>query len=184
MQNKPEVVYLIILGYGVDLYKLRNYLDYVVSCYKKLQIDHPKARIIIIPTGGYTMRHSMPNFCEALVIGDYLANNGIYVDCFEKAATTTRQNFEGVAEFLHDGIISPANEIYITADWCRSFKARIFCRYFLGRWPHVLSFQLTKSWLSKLIQLLIILPAEILALWWPWLEARQLAHRQKQIKNS
>ncbi|TSC57023.1 MAG: hypothetical protein G01um101418_55 [Parcubacteria group bacterium Gr01-1014_18] len=155
----------VVMGYGAIFHEgIRQYLNKFHEHSQKIQYS------VIITAGGVTNPIKAPGVSEAGMMADYLESLQLTTPIIrEDKSHSTNENLREVKKLLDLHNIK-VGTIVIYSDAIRAFKIRIIGRIILGIWPQVIGYPLTKSWKSKVLQILIATPLDILGALFPQLE--------------
>jgi hypothetical protein len=170
---------VVVLGYGCHLTEpMKRYLDSVVSFVETNKIA------VVVTTGGYTNRKSAPGISEAGMMAAYLKERGVETPIIlEEAAVTTNENLRSVGQILRERHLDDKRMV-VFCDSARSFKVKIIARLILGRWPEVKTCELTKGLVTKLKQVFVATPLDVLASQFPFFEKMELRRKEHIMNNS
>jgi len=174
-----EDALVVVLGYGCHLTEsIRKYLDCVVGFVETNNV------VAIIVTGGYTNRKSAPGVSEAGMMAAYLRKRGVTKSIIlDETAVTTNENLHSIIRIMRERRFVD-KKIVIFCDGARSFKVKILGRLILGFWPEIRTYELTKGLISKIKQLLIATPFDILASQFPFFEKMEVRRKERIMNNS
>lgn len=170
---------IVVLGYGCHLHEeMKNYLKLVAGWIRN------RGDVVVITTGGFTNLVSAPGVSEASMMAGYLFRVGVDVPIIlEERARTTKENLLNVRENLYRGDLRPQS-ITIFGDSIRGFKVRVLAKaIFKVRPINFIGYDLTKSWESKVKQMLIGTPVEIFGYYLPFIEKAKLKKRLRVISK-
>jgi len=171
---------VVVLGYGCHLHEeMKNYLRLVADWLRN------RNDVVVITTGGFTNPVSAPGVSEAMMMAEYLLK--IELDApiiVEEQARTTKENLLNVRRILYEQNLQPKS-ITIFGDGIRGFKVRVLAKaIFKVRPIKFIGYDLTKRWKSKVKQMLIGTPVEILGYYLSFIEKAKLKKRLKVISKS
>ncbi|MEK7460435.1 MAG: ElyC/SanA/YdcF family protein [Patescibacteria group bacterium] len=178
MRNEKAIV-VVVLGYGCHLTKpMRVYLDNVAHFVGARNVA------AIVTTGGYTNKKTAPGISEAMMMADYLKRNGVTTIILqEKEAQTTAENLKNVDRMLAYHHLR-GRPIVIFCDEAHKLKVKLLSYFILGHIPHIWAHRVTGEFATKLKQVLIATPLNVLALWFPSLERMECERRERIMRNS
>ncbi|HUT22399.1 MAG TPA: ElyC/SanA/YdcF family protein [Candidatus Bipolaricaulota bacterium] len=169
----------IVMGYGCHLSDdLKRYLDMVAN------FARYNSLAAIICSGGFTNKRSAPGKSEASVIAEYLRSQKVFQPIhLDESARTTAENLHGARKVMAEKRLRP-DRIIIFCDAARAMKVRVLARLILGKWPLVITYDMSGKVIEWFKQTLLATPLDVIGLHVPAVREAMLARRRKIMEES